>query len=46
MSDEFLRKLIVTVIALLVFVVWNIREHQTAEGCTVHCATDFSAMRK
>ena len=45
MSDDMLKKIIVTVIAITIFVMWNLAKHHYPD-CTINCVTDFSATRK
>jgi hypothetical protein len=47
MTDSFLKKLIVSVIALLGFMVWSYSSRVKApEECADNCMTDFSAKRR
>jgi hypothetical protein len=43
MSDDTLKKLIVSIIALMVFSLWAIRQDGR---CKYNCVTDISASRK
>jgi hypothetical protein len=43
MSDDTLKKLIVSIIALMVFALWAIRHD---DRCKYDCVTDISASRK
>jgi hypothetical protein len=45
MTDEALKKIIVTLIAVTVFFIWQFHE-TPVEGCTNSCPTDISAQRK
>jgi hypothetical protein len=47
MSEEFLKKIIVTAVALLGLVSWIVLGHvEPKEECLNNCATDFSANRR
>jgi hypothetical protein len=45
MTDEALKKILVTLIAVTVFFVWQFHE-APIEDCTYNCLTDVSAKRK
>ena len=45
MTDEALKKIIVTLIAVTVFLVWQFHE-TSVEECSNSCPTDISAQRK
>jgi hypothetical protein len=44
-NDATLKSIVVSIIALSLFVIWNLSEHQAAD-CTNNCATDLSAVRR
>jgi hypothetical protein len=47
MSEEFLKKIIVTAVALLGLASWMVLGHVgPKEDCLNNCATDFSANRR
>jgi len=47
MNEEFLKKIIVTAIALLGLTSWLVLAHvEPKEECLNNCATDFSANRR
>jgi hypothetical protein len=47
MNEEFLKKIIVTAIALLGLTSWMVLAHvEPQEECRNNCATDFSANRR
>jgi hypothetical protein len=45
-SDSVLAKLVVTVIVLIGFAVWQWSEHNRPPNCGNNCPTDISASRK
>jgi hypothetical protein len=45
MTDEALKKIIVTLIAVTVFFVWQVQE-TSVEECSNSCPTDISSQRK
>jgi hypothetical protein len=47
MNDEFLKKIIVTAVALLGLASWMVLDHsERKDECLNNCATDFSANRR
>jgi hypothetical protein len=47
MNEEFLKKIIVTAVALLGLASWMVLGHvESKEECLNNCATDFSAHRR
>jgi hypothetical protein len=47
MNDDFLKKIIVTAVALLGLASWMVLGHvERKEECLNNCATDFSANRR
>jgi hypothetical protein len=47
MNDDFLKKIIVTAVALLGLASWMVLDHsERKDECLNNCATDFSANRR
>jgi hypothetical protein len=46
MSDDTLKKIIVTIAALASLLVWGFRELSGSDDCTYNCVTEFSAQRR